>query len=429
MRITNNMIANNVLLSLNKSQYALSVYEGQLASGKKIQKPSDNPIVAVRALKFRSNLREVKQYQSNTEDALSWMTVTENSIANIIEITKKARTLCVQARNGTLGIGERESIITSLKQLKEQLANEGNVDYAGRHVFTGYKTDQPLTMTKAVTNSYTIREEFSAEDIESIDKILDEDPPRIENVDRIRLGYSNIKDTTKIKIGTLDVNTINSIDKNAYEPPAGTVNFLKDTGELIFNSSDKASLTGTIDFEYTKEEFNKNDLNPIHYFNCTEDSTGIVYDNEKENIEYRVSYNQSVAINSLGKDLISKDLFRDLEEMINEVGKIPDDDSKYKDLLKDSLGDRFNELIGKIDEHKDNLVKQEADLGTRINRLDLTIERLGDDKTNYTDLMAKNEDINVPEVIVDMKSQLMVYDAALMSSTKILQKTLLDFIS
>ncbi|GMQ65395.1 hypothetical protein [Vallitalea maricola] len=51
-----------------------------------------------------------------------------------------------------------------------------------------------------------------------------------------------------------------------------------------------------------------------------------------------------------------------------------------------------------------------------------------DDKVNFTDLMSQNEDIDVAEVIMKMKSQEMVYNAALMSSTKIIQTTLLDFI-
>jgi len=431
MRITNNMVANNILLSLNRSKYAYSIYETQLATGKKIQKPSDDPIVAVRALKFRTSVREVEQYKSNAKDAISWMTVTENSISNIIEIVKKARDLSVQASNDPLGIGERESIITSLKQLKDQLANEGNVDYAGRHVFTGYKTDQPLTFTEAVSGkNYKIKEKFNSDDVETIEKIIDDTPnPRVISVDRIRLGYSNIKDGVTTNIGSLNVVTMDSNTTNAYEPAEGTVNFLKDTGELIFNSKDKADgdIPGSIEFEYNKDEFEKNDINPIHYFECT-DYNNVDYKNQRDNISYQVSYNQSVPINSLGKDLVTVDLMRDLEEMINEVGKVSKDGSKYDDLLKDSLGDKFNQLIGKIDKHKNGLLKQEADLGTRINRMDLTINRLEDDKVNFTDLMSQNEDIDVAEVIMKMKSQEMVYNAALMSSTKIIQTTLLDFI-
>ncbi|GMQ58054.1 hypothetical protein AN1V17_24490 [Vallitalea sediminicola] len=433
MRITNNMVANNILLSLNRSKYALSIYEGQLATGKKIQKPSDDPIVAVRALKFRTSVREVEQYKSNAKDAISWMTVTENSISNIIEIVKKARDLSVQASNDPLGIGERESIITSLKQLKDQLANEGNVDYAGRHVFTGYKTDQPLTFTEKVSGkNYKITEKFKSDDVETIEKIIDDTPnPRVINVDRIRLGYSNINNIadTNIVSPDLAVDTIDSNDPNAYEPAVGKVNFLKDTGELIFNSADKASgkIPTDITFEYNKDKFEKNDLNPIHYYKCT-DYNNVEYENQRDNISYQVSYNQSVPINSLGKDLISVDLVRDLEEMINEVGKVSKDGSKYDDLLKDSLGDKFTQLIGKIDKHKNELLKQEADLGTRINRMDLTINRLDDDKVNFTDLMSQNEDIDVAEVIMKMKSQEMVYNAALMSSSKIMQTTLLDFI-
>ncbi|WP_113672575.1 flagellar hook-associated protein FlgL [Vallitalea guaymasensis] len=436
MRITNNMVANNILLSLNRSKYAYSIYETQLATGKKIQKPSDDPIVAVRALKFRTSVREVEQYKSNAKDAISWMTVTENSISNIIEIVKKARDLCVQASNDPLGIGERESIITSLKQLKDQLANEGNVDYAGRHVFTGYKTDQPLTFTEKVSGkNYKIKEKFNSDDVETIEKIIDDTPnPRVISVDRIRLGYSNIKDGVTVSIpkatGTppdFTVNTLDSNNPNAYEPAKGEVNFLKDTGELIFNSTDKAEIPTDITFEYNKDNFEKNDLNPVHYFECT-DYNNVDYKNQRDNISYQVSYNQSVPINSLGKDLVTVDLMRDLEEMINEVGKVSKDGSKYDDLLKDNLGDKFNQLIGKIDKHKNGLLKQEADLGTRINRMDLTINRLEDDKVNFTDLMSQNEDIDVAEVIMKMKSQEMVYNAALMSSTKIIQTTLLDFI-
>jgi flagellar hook-associated protein 3 FlgL len=432
------MVSNNILLSLNRSKYALSIYQGQLASGKKIQRPSDDPIVAVRALRLRSNVREIEQYKSNAKDALSWMDVSENSISNIIEIVKKARGLCVQAANGTLGTNERKSIITSLKQLKEQLANEGNVDYAGRHVFSGFKTDKSLTFTKAVSMDYKITEKFTKDDVESIKKIVNGSPnPRVINVDRIRLGYSNIKDTSisKLKIdstsGTeLDVKDRLSKDAKAYEPAEGEVYFLKDTGELIFNSKDKGNIKD-ITFEYNKDKFEKNDLNPIHYFECDHtDAIGNIthYDNKRDNISYQVSYNQSISINALGKDLISVDLMRDLEEMINEVGKVSQNGSKYDDLLKDSLGDKFNKLIGKIDKHKDNLLKQQADLGTRINRLDLTINRLDDDKVNLTDLMSQNEDIDIAEVIMKMKSQEMVYNAALMSSNKIIQTTLLDFI-
>ncbi|MCT4543233.1 MAG: flagellar hook-associated protein FlgL [Vallitalea sp.] len=440
MRVTNSMVTNNILLSLNRSKLALSIYEEQLATGKKIQRPSDDPIIAVRALKLRASVNEIEQYRTNAEDALSWMTVAEKSISNVIEIVvKRARSLCVQAANGPLGIKERQSIVTELKQLKDQIADEGNVDYAGRHVFTGYKTDKPLTYTEnAKDDKFTIEEKFGADNIEKVEKVFNSTPPRKGEIARIRVSYSKIKyDATppndKLTVSStpskqLAINSVNnSTDANAYEPLPGTVNILRDTGEIIFNKDDLGDIK-EINFTYDKEGFENNDLNPIHYFKCTNKDTGETYENKRDVIKYQVSYNQNAEINTLGKEFITTDLMRDMEEMINEVGKVKGDGTDYDNLLKDSLRDKFDKLIGKIDKHKENLLKEQADLGTRMNRVELTITRLEDDKLNFTDLMTKNESIDIAEVIVNMKCQQMVYDSALMSSTKVVQSSLLDFL-
>ena len=62
MRITNKMMTNNMLHNINTNKNHMSNLENKYASGMEIQKPSDDPIVAVRALKLRSNLSELNQY-------------------------------------------------------------------------------------------------------------------------------------------------------------------------------------------------------------------------------------------------------------------------------------------------------------------------------------------------------------------------------
>ena len=62
MRITNKMMTNNALYNISNNKTLLSNLEQQYSTGKKITKPSDDPIVAVRALKFRTNLTELNRY-------------------------------------------------------------------------------------------------------------------------------------------------------------------------------------------------------------------------------------------------------------------------------------------------------------------------------------------------------------------------------
>jgi len=150
MRITNQMMTNSMLGHINGNKLNMSRLESQYSSGKKIQKPSDDPIIAVRALKIRSNLTELSQYvEKNIPDAESWMEVTESAMDNINDIIKKMNTYCVQGASDTLTAKDRTNILQNIIQLNQQIYQEGNSQYAGRYVFTGYKTDTSLIHTEA----------------------------------------------------------------------------------------------------------------------------------------------------------------------------------------------------------------------------------------------------------------------------------------
>ena len=87
MRITNQMLTNNMMSNINKNKYNLNKYDEQYSTGKKIQRPSDDPIVAVRALKLRTNLVQLNQYvDKNIPDALAWMDVSESALKNVNQL-------------------------------------------------------------------------------------------------------------------------------------------------------------------------------------------------------------------------------------------------------------------------------------------------------------------------------------------------------
>lgn len=144
MRITNNMLVNNMINNIGTNLDRMQKYQNQLATGKKITVPSDDPIVAARALKLRTDVSKIEQYQSNAEDAQSWMDVTESSLGSIGDVLQRVRELAVQAANGTNTQSDTEKIAEEVSQLKTQLVHLGNTTYAGRYIFSGYKTDTKL---------------------------------------------------------------------------------------------------------------------------------------------------------------------------------------------------------------------------------------------------------------------------------------------
>ena len=167
MRITNKMITNNASGNINGNKVLVDKTNTQMTTQKKIARPSENPVIAIRSLRLQTTLNKVNQYyEKNIPDAESWMDVTETALTNIKSLVTNMRTLCVNGSTGTLTENDRNTILTQLKALQSQVYAEGNADYAGRTVFTGYRTNKTLTFTEDDTKtSYNITEPSNADKI------------------------------------------------------------------------------------------------------------------------------------------------------------------------------------------------------------------------------------------------------------------------
>ncbi|HHU89556.1 MAG TPA: flagellar hook-associated protein FlgL [Clostridiaceae bacterium] len=169
MRITNNMLINNMMQSLSGNLMRTQKYFNQLASGKKISLPSDDPIVASKALKLRTDVSEIAQYKRNTDDATAWMDITEATMSQMTDLVHRMKEITNQAANGTNTDEDLLKIREEASELRSQLISLGNATYAGRYIFSGYKTDKPLlnddgTYNIDVNNSEQIRFEIGIGD-------------------------------------------------------------------------------------------------------------------------------------------------------------------------------------------------------------------------------------------------------------------------
>ena len=145
MRITNNIILHNTSININGNKGNVDTLNNQMTSQKKIQRPSDDPVTAIRALRLRSTLSEIDQYyEKNIPDAESWLDVTETAITSMQEVIKTIRTQCEYGAQDSLTTDNRKTILTQLEKLRDKVYAEGNADYAGRTVFTGYRTNKKL---------------------------------------------------------------------------------------------------------------------------------------------------------------------------------------------------------------------------------------------------------------------------------------------
>ncbi|BCN32559.1 flagellar hook-associated protein FlgL [Anaeromicropila herbilytica] len=376
MRVTNQMMTNSALINVGNNKTSLNRLEEQYTTGKKIQKPSDDPIIAVRALKLRTTMTEVQQYkEKNIPDAQNWMDVTEGALSAISEVMGKINTLCVQGANDPLSTDDRDSIVQNLKQYKDEIYKQGNSDYAGRYVFTGYKTNKSLIYTEADSSKqYTITQHFTASDLEVTNQVTNTNTvpttstpaptintPAMTQTYRTQLAYDNLYTNTTPTVYVPTITTTpasagagititpkSSADTDAYTF-TGTgpqAHYIADTGEIVYNKEayDNLKTATNINIQYDKKEFKEGDVRPEDYFDCTSyelDSAGakiattkIDYKSEDQQIQYEINYNQKLTVNTQAKDAIKPDMGRTIDDIINAMESLKQTETKQTEAKK-----------------------------------------------------------------------------------------------
>ena len=411
------MITGNSLRNMQKSMSAVNKTTQQMTTGKKISQASEDPVIAIRALKLRTTVNQLQQYkEKNIPDASSWFDISTTSLDNITKRIEDITTYCVQGSTDSFNSDDRNAIIDSLKQLQEMLYEEGNATYAGRYIFSGYKTDRSLTFidTEDVSKySYDITQSFSPTAMDTKNVVLDGvdytqvdayidgaatyKQPNPEQVYRLNLAYENITDTNndgekvltlsaKMADGSeLDFNTTVMTEADVddyYNVGPDDIHIIEETGEVIFgeNVYNTLKTAETIDVTYAKTEFLAGDLRPEHYFDCTQytvQTDGSVkeveYDKPEEGqpIYYEVNFNQSLQVNTEGNQVISEEMSNDINDLIYALTDLTDaEDAKVRleKMLEDvqyasdedaieQINRMINDLDAEIAVKKENMQK------------------------------------------------------------------------
>ncbi len=353
MRVTNTMMRNNSMLNMQKNKVAYNKYLNQYNTQKKIQRPSDDPTIAVRALKYRTTLVEIDQYLTNIKDATSWMDATETCLKDVNNRLEDMGYYCTQAATGTYDEKDRKDIVTQLKQFSEYIYEQNaNADYAGRYLFTGFRTDEPMLFEDAQTDTtYTITENIEINSINKFQYVYGQaeydaantaddyasQASQFATTHRVLLSYDKCDIQQEISLTYTDAagnaQTIQAVTKSVaadtvynehLHPGDNEVYFVPETGELVFGDKiyDSVRAGKDLSVEYKKTDFAKHDVKPEHYFNCTSvnNATGETskYTTAgKQDIMYQVNFSQTLTVNTEGVEAINLSIGRTINDIVN----------------------------------------------------------------------------------------------------------------
>lgn len=148
MRITYNTMNNNYLSSLSKSLEREYNIQAQLADGKALHAPSDDPIKVVRSLRFRANLALNDQYNQNIQDAQSWMKTTEANMQDLDAMMISIKEQVIQGSTGTNPQSAVQTIGAAIDDMINHMATIGNSKLGDRYIFAGQNDKTtPITRT------------------------------------------------------------------------------------------------------------------------------------------------------------------------------------------------------------------------------------------------------------------------------------------
>ena len=427
MRITNKIMQRNNLSNINTNKVLEDKLTSQLSSEKKIIRPSDDPVIAIRALRLRSNVTEVTQYYSkNIPDATSWLKVTEDALSSLSSIITSCQNDCTKGANGDLTSSDRNTILEELKAFASEIYKTGDADYAGRYVFTGYRTDTSLSFQKQTYMKYQLTEQLDRTAIDSVTHVKlgsntnpdqsianwtaanfdDADHSALTEQDiekstcyRFRLAYDDLDSMNDDWSGMISTQPIiqyydasgalqtisgmtevksTDIPDPYSQVTDSSVIYVPDTGEILIGKDVYDTLMATKDnattgekdesqilITYQKTEFTATDLRPQHFFRCASMEGEMVGNTFNVDSTSLIRYNESYLDTTLERQSIEYDVGFNTTIRVN---------STADECFKLGIGREIDDLV--------NAMQAVVDLETTIK----DIENKMASTTNTTEL-------------------------------------------
>ncbi|MGD0622025.1 MAG: flagellar hook-associated protein FlgL [Thermacetogeniaceae bacterium] len=147
MRITQSMMANNVLNNLSNDLQSMQTAENQLSTGLAVTKPSDNPLATSQIMSLNTSISMQGMYYSNMQSASSFLSTTDSALTDTVSSLQQVQSLVTEGANGTENSTDLQTLGGQVNQIISELVQTGNAINGSQYVFGGTQTTTPPLAT------------------------------------------------------------------------------------------------------------------------------------------------------------------------------------------------------------------------------------------------------------------------------------------
>lgn len=182
----------------------MATLQEQINSGKKITRPSQDPVVAIKGIGYRTDLGKVEQYQRNLGEVNNWLDSSDDALDKVGSALKRVQELVTDAANDTKTPEDRDKIKVEITQIKEQIRDLANTKVGDKYIFSGTKTLSPLYGSDGTILGETGVD--GAVNIEVYDgveiKVNTNGKTMFEDIDKMMENIESSLDSSKIPVAT-----------------------------------------------------------------------------------------------------------------------------------------------------------------------------------------------------------------------------------
>jgi len=151
MPISTRLFNDQAITRFNRITSDIQQTQDKVATGKKVLKASDDPVAAANISFVRDQKVMLDRFATNIDRAQTRLTLTENVVAESVNLLTRAYELGIQAKNDTLTAVDRRAISFEISQIRESMMSLANSkDVNGNYLFAGYRTNvQPFVSNEA----------------------------------------------------------------------------------------------------------------------------------------------------------------------------------------------------------------------------------------------------------------------------------------